>query len=375
MYKTIYPSKNATLYSQYPDKNTGVDQILEISKNTNGSPSLEGDNTVFYAATYNSRILIQFDLSEVSASIVSGKINGNSKYYLTLKSTEAIELPLEYTLYAYPVSSSWTQGTGFYNNNPAITNGVSWRYRDSKLSGTLWATQSYNATSTGSFGSIAHGGTWYTSSVASQSFVFQSPDVRMDVTPIVRQWLSGSIPNQGMIIKLPDLTEQDSSIFGSIKFFSVNSHTIFIPRLEVFWDDTDLSGTGSFQQVSSEDFVLNLKNLRETYNEREIAKVRLQVRDRFPTLTYVTSSNYLTSYRLPSGSYFQIMDTVTDEVIIPFDNLGTKVNCDSNGNFIKIDCNSLMPERYYRLVFKSEFDSGDTIRFIDDGHIFRITRS
>ena len=58
MYLTIFPEKDATIYSQYPTKNTGVDQILEISKKTSGAPSLtENDESVYYGQTYNSRIL------------------------------------------------------------------------------------------------------------------------------------------------------------------------------------------------------------------------------------------------------------------------------------------------------------------------------
>lgn len=375
MYRTIYPSKDSTIYSQYPEKNAGVDEILEIGKSTSGAPSLENDNTVFYDATYNSRILIKFDLTDISASVVSGKINSNAQYFLTLKATEAVNLPVEYTLYSYPISGSWTNGTGFYNNNPSITNGTSWKYRNSKLDGTLWPTSSYAPNTTGSFGTIPHGGTWYTSSVASQSFNHSDPDVRMDVTRIVRSWLSGSIPNEGFIIKHSDSAENDTSILGNIQFFSKESHTIFIPRLEVYWDDSDLSGTGSFTEIGSEDFVLYSKNLRESYSDNEIAKVRFGVRERYPIQTYTTSSVYLTSKRLPTGSYFQIQDVVTDDVIIPFHVSGTKVSCDSNGNYIKLDCNSLMPLRYYKLVFKTEFDGGDTVRVIDEGHIFKIHRN
>lgn len=374
MYKTIYPLKDSTLYSQANEQNTGTDQILEISKNAVGSPSLEGDNTVYYAATYNSRVLIQFDLTDISSSVVSGKINSNARFYLNLRATEAVALPVNYTLYAYPVSGSWSNGRGFFNNNPIITDGVSWKYRDSKLDTKIWSTSSYNSTSTGSFGTIPGGGNWYTSSVCSQSFNHELPDVRMDVTDIVKRWLSGSIQNNGFMVKLNDSIEQDTSVFGSIKFFSVESHTIFLPKLEVVWDNSDLSGISSFTEVSSDDFVLYLKNLREGYKEQEKPKVRIGVRDRYPQQTYATSSNYLISKRLPTGSYFQIQDTETDEVIVPFDTLGTKINCDSNGNYFQVDCASLMPERFYKFVFRSDFEGGDVVRFVDDNYIFVVRR-
>ena len=375
MFKTIYPAKDTTLYSQFPTKNTGADQILDLVKDSAGSPSMFNDETVYWSENYNSRILLQFDLSEISSSIVSGKINSNAQYFLVLKATEAQNLPLDYTLYAYPVSGSWVPGTGYYNNLPSVTNGTSWKYRTSKSEGIQWLTSSYNPGSTGSFGTIAGGGNWYTSSIASKSFSYTDPDVRMDVTSIVRQWISGSIPNSGLIVKLSDIQENDSSQFGTIRFFSKDTHTIFIPRLEVYWDDSDLSGIGSYTEIGSDDFVLYAKNLRESYNENEKPRIRFGVRERYPQQTYATSSNYIQSKRLPTGSFYQIQDWVTDDAIIPFHPSGTKVDCDSNGNYIRIDCNSLLPERFYKIVFKTEFDSGDVVRFIDDNFLFKVYRS
>jgi len=374
MYKTLYPTKDSVLYSHSPEQNVGVDQVLELMKDTVGAPSLEGDSTVYHAATYNSRILVQFDLTDVSASVVSGKINSNARYYLNLRATEATALPINYTLYGYAISGSWTNGRGFYNNNPIITEGASWKYRDSKLDGRIWSTSSYNATATGSFATIPGGGNWYTSSVCSQSFNHELPDVRMDVTDIVRRWLSGSIQNNGFMVKLSDTLEQDTTIFGSLKFFSVESHTIFLPKLEVVWDSSDLTYTGSFNEIGSDDFVLYLKNIRESYKEIEKPKIRVGVRDRYPQQTYTTSSNYMTSKRLPTGSYFQIQDVETDEIIVAYDTLGTKLSCDASGNYFIADMGSLMPERFYKFVFKSLFDGGDIVRVVDDNFIFSVRR-
>jgi hypothetical protein len=376
MYKIIYPTADTVLYSQFPNKNASADEILEITKATVGNPSIVGDDTVYYSNTLNSRIFIKFDLSDISSSIVSGKIDSNTaQYFLTLKATTATDLPIRYTLWAYPISGSWTNGTGHYSNLPEISNGVSWKYRSDKVTGTQWTTSSYNANSTGSYDTVYGGGNWFTNYSASQTFENESPDMRMDVTNVVNAWLAGSIVNQGFVVKLSDANEFDTTVFQSLQFFSNESHTIFLPRLEVYWNDTNLSGTGSFNEIGSDDFVLDTKNLRETYTNAEKPKVRLHIRERFPIQTYATSSNYLNSKRLPTGSYFQIQDVATDEVIVPFNTVGTKVNCDSSGNYIKLDCGSFLPERYYKIVIKSEFDGGDTVRVTDDNHIFRIRRN
>jgi len=369
VFKTIYPISDSVIYSQFPTKNNGMDQILDLGKSAQGEPSIEGDITVSYAETYNSRILIKFDINQFLPT------QSNAEYFLTLRSTEAINLPNEYTIWAYPVSGSWTNGKGFVNSNPISTDGVSWKYRHSKLDGRTWETSSLQSAVTASYGSIAHGGVWYTSSFGSQSFNFDSPDIRMNVTSIVNQWLSGSIANNGFILKLSDYDEFNSSSFGLTQFFSMNTHTIYLPRLEAYWNDVDHSGTSSFAEISSDDFVLNCSNLRDSYAETEKPKVRLKVRERFPAQTYATSSVYLGNKRLPINSYYQIQDVVTDEVIIPFHPSGTLISCDSQGNYFKADMSSLLSERYYKFVFKSTFDGGDTIRLDDQNHIFKLRRN
>ena len=75
MYKTLYPSRDTTLYSRHPSRNTGADQILEIVKTPSGSAieDILGSHE-YWDTNYNSRILMDFDISAVSASIASGWI-------------------------------------------------------------------------------------------------------------------------------------------------------------------------------------------------------------------------------------------------------------------------------------------------------------
>ena len=356
MYKIIFPTRDTTLYQRHPSRNTGVDAILELTKITSGSAvdALIGEN-VYWGETTNTRILIDFDFTAVSQSISSLGIS-NPEFYLKITSTEATRIPISYTVYAYPISGSWVNGTGFYSDDAQVTNGASWVYPDGAVSGREWS---------------SYGGDYYTSSVASQLFDYESPDLRMNITPIVREWLSGSVDQNGLILKFSDAAETDSSDMGSIKFFSKDTHTIYVPRVEVFWDDVDVSGTGSVAEISSDDYSIYVKNLRDSYREGEVVKLRIGVRDSFPTRTYTNSAPYLATNRLPFYSYFQIMDSVTDEVIVPFDR-GTRISCDSTGNYILVDMNNFMPERYYRILFK--VSDGVSTQILDDNHAFKVYR-
>jgi hypothetical protein len=80
------------------------------------------------------------------------------------------------------------------------------------------------------------GGTWYTGSYCSQSFAYKTADVQMDVTSIVNQWLSASIPNNGFILFSSDELNATGSGF-TLKFFSRDTNTIYSPYLDVAWND------------------------------------------------------------------------------------------------------------------------------------------
>lgn len=370
MYYLIYPDKDTTLYEKEPTQNTGIDPILEITKWTDGQKT---DDGFIYANTYNSRILIRFDLTSISSSITTGEIGSNATYHLNLRAIDATDLPVSYSLVAHPVSESWDNGTGNTTDTPITTNGVSWYYRDSKEIATSWRTSSYAVGSTGSFTTNEGGATWYTSSVASQSFNYTSPDVRMDITNIVKQWISGSVLNNGLIIKRPNGDESGSGVFGKLKFFGKDTHTIYIPRLEIAWDDSSFI-TGSLSPLTDENITLYFKNLRPEYKEAAKTKLRVVGRSLYPTKIYSTSSVYLSVKYLPTSSYYSVKDSRTEETIIPFDDNYTKLSCDSTGNYFNIRLNTFQPERYYKFIFKVKRNGGDDTQIFDNGYYFKVIR-
>jgi hypothetical protein len=139
-----YPSVDATIYQASQSMNTGLDPILEVRKDV----SATGD-------TVNvSRALVKFDLTYISSSVISGLIPSTAKYYLNMYDATPEELTTSDLLYAHPVSQSWTGGTGEFDSNPQITNGVSWKYSQGKSSGQYWMSGSLSGS----------GATWYSGS-------------------------------------------------------------------------------------------------------------------------------------------------------------------------------------------------------------------
>jgi len=359
MIHQIYPHQDAALYEIEQTQNTGLDQILELVKTVETASIL-----------YNSRILLQFDLSTVSASIVAGTIT-SPKYYLVLSATEGSEIPIDYTLKAYPVSSSWTMGNGKYADYPITTTGVSWNNRRDS---TGWATaSSYTNNVTASWQSEEGGGNWYTGSgfEASQSYNYEVPDVRMDVTDIVNKWMSQSIENNGFIIKRSDADESSADELGSIKFFSTETHTIYVPKLQVCWDDSAFA-TGSLTALTSENPVVTTKHLKSEIKTNSKEKVRVFGRTKYPVRTFSTSSAFLTINYLPTSSYWSLRDTITNDTIIPYDNTYTKISCDSSGNYFNFWGSGIQPNRYYRFEFKI-IRSGTEEYFMDQHH-FKVVR-
>jgi hypothetical protein len=371
MYRIFYAERDASLYERFPDKNTGIDQILELTKNQSGS-LVDGR---YQANTFNTRILIDFgsEIDVLTSDINSGKVPaiGNSStsasVYLSLKSSDASDLLQKYNLKAFPVFQSWTNGQGYSNDTPKTVIGTSWHYRDA-ANGTYWDTT--NSPSSGRMGlteTSNGGGAWSTGSTyeASQSFYNQVPDLRMNVTDIVDNWVKGNTTNYGFMVKRPYTDETSGESLGSIKFFGRESHTIFVPRLEVVWDNTIFANTSS-TEISTDSYVPYFKNIKSEYRTSEIAKFRIGVRPEFPVKTYKTTSFYLTGERLPTSSFYSIIDSITNEPIIEYDILGTKIDCDVNGSFFKLRMDSFMPERYYKIQLKIERDAGDDIQTYDD---------
>ncbi len=356
-----YADKDATLYEASASLNTGIDEILSIAKYVDSAN-----------VSRNTRIVIYFDLTTINALKASGLIVSES-YYLNLFTSNAEALPLSYDVEAYPLSLSFQMGTGTSTSNPKINNGVSWKYRNGDTNAAIWPTESFAAGSTGSWATTAGGGAWYISPNATQSFEYETSDIRMNVTDIVLSQSLGIIPNYGLILKRTDAAETGSSEYGILNFFSTDTHTIYIPRLEVVWDDSVIasgSATGSSVEVTSS-AVVSVKNLNPEYRTGTKAQFRIATRPQWITKTFVTQSQYAIPYMLSTASYYSIRDARTDEVIVPFGS-GSRLSRDSNGSYFNLWFKGFQPERFYRVLVQATI--GGTEQIFENVATFKVIR-
>jgi hypothetical protein len=345
MYTFLTASKDATIYLQQPTQNTGLDEILEISKTYYG-------NSKDVAHT-----LIKFETTALSASLASGAVTMSSAE-LILKECEANEIPIDYTIYAHPVTQSWDMGIGT-RFDEISTDGVTWNYR--KV-GVDWITNELFITGsiTGSYN--GKGGTWYTGSESSQSFSYQSTDINMNVKSMFTSWISGSLPNEGMILKHSTAFEKDNEDYGQLKFFAKETNTIYQPKVRIGWNDQSFV-TGSLTQLTSDDIHVTFKKLKTKYKVGSTPEIGVFAREKYPLKTYSNSFAYNDIKYLPSTTYYQIKDVITDEIIVPFSDY-TKVSCNSNGNYFKLNLTNWETNRSYYVEIK--IDRSGVIEYFSD---------
>jgi hypothetical protein len=353
MYYFLTASKDATIYLQQPNQNTGLDEILEISK-------------IYYGTVKDiSRSLLQFDLHPLSESISNGNITLD-EVTLILKETESEELSLSYDVLAHPLSQSWEMGIGT-RFDEISTGGVTWNFRegDSRLS---WLADGvFETGSTGNFD--GRGGVWYEYPSASQYFTYQTADIQMDVKEIIEYWISGTLPNNGIILKYPSDYETNTNDYGILKFFGKETHTIYQPKIRIGWD-TQSFETGSLTELTSTDILIGIKGLKNEYKVNKRTKLNIFARELYPIKTFSSEFRYSTIKFLPQTAYYQIKDLHSEDIIIPFSEY-SKISCDSNGNYIDIDFTNWEANRDYKIEFKlvkngSEYyyDNDDTFTLI-----------
>ena len=362
----IFPEKDATLYSLYPDMNTGLDEILEASLTTlaYSDPSPQA-----------SRFLIQFaneDLTSAINLIPQAKYQaGNWNATLQCFIANAEGLNVDTTLKCFPVAKSWGMGTGHYLDIPTVTNGTSWIWAD--YSGSTQWIASIPAGATASYTSSvnAGGGIWYTGSQYSSSVTFtyrSDKDINLNVTNTVRAWTTSSapaqLPNYGFILKQDVEFVDNNNYQPQLKYFSVDTNTIYPPDLQISWDDFSWN-TGSSTQTVLNTLPANI-NLAENpgvFYSQSINRFRINARPEYPVQLWTTGSVYLKNYFLPSGSTtWAIKDLETNEYIVDFNNTYTQVSADATSSYFDVYMNFLQPERYYTVLIKTTID-GSTIVF------------
>ena len=355
-------SKYAGVSSSNAQQNFGQDEILEVKKEFI-------DNSL----QYQSRAVVNFkgtDLTNLSSSIADGTIT-NPTFKLRLYEAQGVSaISTDYKLAALAVSESWDEGIGKFGDSPATTIGCSWLNRSN--------TSTTDGSGETEWGTA--GGSVYAESGSTQTFSYESPDVNMDISDMVKGWFSGSLEtNAGLLLRFSGSQETDSTTTGKLKFFSRNTNTIYPPKLEVVWDDHvaalgDNTGSlGAIDVTGTQDNYVYVKGLRDRYKETEKVKFRIGARPSVIPKTVSTTYNDVTSSFIPEGSgSYSIIDASTGEVLVPFDTY-SKLSCDVSGSYFNQWLNTFQPNRVYKILIKVLYNDKQEIIY-DDNFDFKVVR-
>ena len=263
MIRRFYATKDNTITNAFQEdlktrgtgSNLGASDILEVF-------SIRGQATS--GSTELSRVLIQFNTSEIATSRTNGNIpaSGSVKFYLKMYSVPSRKTtPRDFKLCVYACSASWEEGNGLdmegYSDLTDDEVGSNWIRKSGSVS---WALP---------------GGTVHTGSVSEDTFVTGLEDLEVDVSDHVERWLKSMRTNAGFHIRLSSSYEalfsgsqaqQNAGYSGSVpvnmsgstrsyytkKFFGRDTEFHFKkPVLEARFDDTKQDDRGSFYFSSS----------------------------------------------------------------------------------------------------------------------------
>lgn len=290
----IYPSKDTFITNDFTPaavrgtgSNVGFAEELVVFKRAGVSGAI-GDRATGSLA----RSLIQFDLSMYGELTASGEIMGSSARYILRMNhkTSAETLPYGYNMVLHRVSSSWDEGRGMdvELGDAGVSNWI-------KRSSTQYWTQP--------------GGDVIPSLSATIHFDSGFEDIESDISDIVGSWLTGTIPNNGLMLRMASEIESESnySDFSVKKFYS--RQTDFGdrgPYLEVRIDDFTADDRSNMRWGRTGSlFIYNIVDgIMQDLPSLPIATIS----DASGTLVGVTGSRmgtglYSASFTLQTGSY------------------------------------------------------------------------
>jgi hypothetical protein len=386
----IFPEKDATMYSLFPQMNTGLDEILDISNL----------NFAISSNAQVARYLIKFDQEQLDNAIDNLADGAQWDADLRCFIATAQGINLDSQLYVYPISGAWGMGTGKYLDQPLVTNGVSWTYQ-TVGDGKKWDSGSFNPFVTASYSSSnAGGGTWYTGSTLpgldisqTQTFTYHSDkDLKVEVTDTLKAWYSASnnlfspytkIENEGFLVKWEGSSSyedavgnyyiefnQNLNIQPVLQYYSMDTHTIYPPCIDFKWNDFSYVTSSTIPTINTSQLYASIINNDGFFYSQSVQQFRVDCRPQFPAIIFQTASIYTQNYYLPTASFWAIKDLDTNEYVIDFDSTYTKLSADTTSSYFEVYMNGLQPERYYTILLKTTVE-GSTLVF-DSNYNFKV---
>jgi len=241
----IYPSKSNTIAGSYfSNLNSGQNAVTDLWYGGGGTDtSPEKRNSV-------SRFLVYFDLNNLQQKFSTKEINDSlvTSYRLKLTNSKPSDFVLEddyeydilfkkvatsFDLIAFPINKYWEEGRGYDLTKEIYTVKQKGNYLINGVSNWVSATTQSIWDEPGIYTNPTASTVFY----ATQHFDIGNEDINMDVTDIVRNWLSGGSENYGIAIAYRRDYELLSTNTRYIcSFFTEKTNSAFKPYLEVSYN-------------------------------------------------------------------------------------------------------------------------------------------
>lgn len=289
MIKRYVATKDTTIVDAYK---TGFLQGRATGSNMGQSDSLEvfvlyGNNPTGSAAEMErSRILVEFPVSSILADRNTDFIpaSGSVKFFLKMGNVTHHEtLPKGMILQIAAVSQPWDEGYGKDLDN----------YRDPGIGSLGFGANWINARSS-SNGPVAwtqQGGEFLTDSEPHFIYTIADgpEDIDLDITPLVENWLDGTITNNGLGVFITSSQENQLSSFVSYytKKFSARTSEYWFnrPMIEARWDDSKKDQRNNF--IPSASNLSAVDNLNTIYFYNYVRGNLTNIPDTTDNLLYV----------------------------------------------------------------------------------------
>lgn len=412
MYKLVRPTKDATIYGYATLVNAGIDEVNEL--NTRCGIDRAFSSTGELAP---SRILMDFPdvgqtftgISEdgpnafvnrgvtsvdrsgttttVSSDFGTGPPNAfvlsgieraperqptpqpdegpevesfESAAWLRMWFANGMGMPKEYEIQARSVEADWREGRGRLENRPITDEPVNWIQRTELED---WNQQ---------------GGDFSEFPVARQKFDGDDPDVEMRLNTLLSEGIDNGIILQRKNENIRN-SEGELERISELKFFSLQTRTIYVPHLLV-GEDTYTFEPGEAGPLEEENFTAYIANLRNEYSPGETYRFRVTAEREFEQREFLgirpTARKEAVESRkwLPPRSLtYQVKDTRTGLEFFPFSRKYTAVSFEEGtGHYFDLDLTSLFPKRKYEFVLRYEDPETGNTKLFETGQTFRI---
>lgn len=241
----IYPSKSNTIASStFSNLNSGQNAVTDLWHGGGGTDTAPDKRNSI------SRFLMKFDLTNLQKKFNEKEINESlvTSYKIKLKNSKPRDLVLEqeyeydvlkkqiaasFDLICFPINKYWEEGRGYdltkerylvkQNGNTQFSGVSNWNNATSAI---VWDQPGIFSNPTAS-----------TNFYSTQHFDIGDEDIDMDVTDIIKDWLSGGSENNGIALSYRrdyELLSTETRYISS--FFTEKTNSAFKPYLEVCYN-------------------------------------------------------------------------------------------------------------------------------------------